>query len=87
MPGWEKVAAVSTAVASAKVVVPGPLLWVQVLVSVPDGLPSSLTVASRVAPPGRVTVWSAPALTNGAWLGVPPLEPSSKAPRSGAAPA
>ena len=88
MPAVLKVAVVSTALGLAKVVMPGPLVWVQVVVTLVVGLPSSVTVASRVAPWGRVMLWSVPALTTGAWLGVPPPpEPDSKAPRSGALPA
>src|SRR6266576_2679381 len=65
------VRSVSMAVAFWKLTVPGPLSSVQLVVVVPGGLgrPSSLTVPSREAAAGRVTVRSAPALTLGAVLG------------------
>ena len=76
-PGAEKLAVVSTAVALAKVTVPGPLTWLHVVLIAPGGLgsPSSVTVPSRVADAGRVIVWSAPAFTEGAWFVSPVLDP------------
>ena len=72
MPAVAKLAVVSTAVGSPKVTVPGPETFVQVVVSRPlGGRPSSVTVPSRLAVAGRVTVASGPALTTGAWLAGP----------------
>ncbi len=70
MPATEKLAVVSTNVALPKVTVPGPLIWVHVVVTTPGGLgkPSSVTVPSSAALAGRAIVWSAPALTTGAWF-------------------
>jgi hypothetical protein len=61
---------VSIAFGSAKVTVPGPETFDQVVVTAPGGLgrPSSVTVPSSVALAGRVIVWSGPALTFGAWF-------------------
>ena len=49
MPGSEKEAEVVVAEASAKVVVPGPLSWLHVVVMAPGeaGRPSSVVVAER----------------------------------------
>ncbi len=71
MPSAEKLAVVSTALASPKVTVPGPLTWLQVVVTAPggSGSPSSVTVPSRAALSGKVIVWSDPAFTLGVWLG------------------
>ena len=70
MPAAEKVAVVSTAFGLPKVTVPGPLTLLQVGVVAPGGLgrPSSVTVPSRLAEAGSVTVWSAPADTEGGAL-------------------
>ena len=61
---------VATAPESAKATVPGPLTWLQVVVTVPGefGNPSSVTVPASIAPFGNVTVWSAPAATAGGSL-------------------
>ncbi len=58
VPSVEKLAVVSTALASPKVTVPGPLTWLQVVVTAPGGFgsPSSLTVPSSVAEAGKVIV-------------------------------
>ena len=66
----EKLTVVSTAAALPNVTVPGPLTRVQVVVTAAGGFgsPSSVTVPSSVATPGKVIVWSGPALTDGAWL-------------------
>ena len=56
-PAALKLAVVSTALVSVKVTVPGPLTRDQVVVSAGGlGSPSSVTVPSRVASPGRVMV-------------------------------
>ena len=47
-------------------VVPGPLTFDQVVVSVPVGKPSSVAVPFSVAEAGNVMVWFDPALTVGA---------------------
>ena len=59
------------AAALPKVTVPGPLVLLQVVVTVPGGLgrPSSVTVPSSVAAAGRTTDWSMPASTPGGWFG------------------
>ena len=49
----------------AKLTVPGPLIWLQE-VSSGAGLPSSLTVPTRVAALGSVILWSTPASAVGA---------------------
>src|SRR6266498_1332758 len=68
-PAVERVTVVSMAWGSAKVAVPGPLTWLQVVVTVPGvGIPSSLTVPSRNRLLGKVTDWSGPALTTGGVL-------------------
>jgi len=66
----EKLALVSTALASAKVTVPGPDTFDQVVVTAPGGFgrPSSVTVPSRLAFEGRLTPWSGQAFTEGASL-------------------
>ena len=66
MSSVEKLAVVSTVLASAKVTVPKPLTFDQVVTSA-DGLgsPSSVTVPSRLAEAGSVIVWSVPAVTFG----------------------
>ena len=58
---------VSTVAALPNVTVPGPLTFVQVVVTAPGGFgrPSSVTVPSSVAVAGKVIVWSGPALTTG----------------------
>ena len=86
MPAAEKLAVVSTALSSAKVAVPGPLTWLQSVVTLPGGVgrPSSVTVASNVASSGRVIVWSAPASTTGAWLmGVVPYSTCNRGAAAG----
>ena len=69
-----------------KVTVPGPETLDQVLVRVlPVGRPSSLEVPDRVEIPGRVMVWSTPALTEGGWFTGAPLDVlmRTNAPNSG----
>ena len=68
MPAAEKLALVSIAFGLAKVTVPGPETFVQVVVTAPGGLgrPSSVTVPSSAAFAGRLIVWSGPAFTFGA---------------------
>ena len=69
MPAMLKVAVVLSALALAKVTVPGPLTLLHDEVTVaPAGLPSSDTLPLSEALAGRVIVWSAPALTTGARL-------------------
>ncbi len=53
VPGAEKVAVVDGLVTLVKVVVPGPLIWVQELVSGSGGL-ASVTDPLSVAPAGSV---------------------------------
>ena len=71
VPALGKVAVVSTAPTSAKTTVPGPLTWLQLVLTAPggSGSPSSITVASRkTLSSGKVIDWSAPSSTIGAWL-------------------
>ncbi len=70
VPAAEKLAVVSTNAALPKVTVPGPPIWVHVVVTVAGGLgkPSSVTVPSSTAFAGSAIVWSTPALTTGAWF-------------------
>ena len=71
VPGVEKLAVVFRELASPNATVPGPLNLVQANDSIPGGIgrPSSRTAPSSDTPAGRVTVWSAPALTTGPWFG------------------
>src|SRR6185295_7965452 len=67
VPGVEKIALVTGLLISLKVTTPGPLNWLQnVLTVAPTGKPSSATVPFRLAVFGRVIVWFGPALTMGA---------------------
>ena len=68
MPAREKLAVVETALGGAKLTVPGPLTLVQLTVSVPEGLPSSLTLPESGATCPREIDWLAPAETAGGWL-------------------
>src|SRR5688572_1839014 len=54
----------------AKVTAPGPLIFVHANDSVPGGvgLPSSVALPTNVPSLGSTTIWSAPALTEGAVL-------------------
>ena len=56
VPEVENVAIVVTALAFAKLTVPGPLNFDQVVCSVPFGKPSSVAVPERFAPAGKVIV-------------------------------
>ena len=56
VPEVEKLAVVLRALMLTKVTVPGPLNFDQVVVSVPDGRPSSVTVPLTFAEDGRVIV-------------------------------
>ena len=73
-PARENVAVVFKAFAFTKATVPGPLTFDHVVVTVAGGAgsPSSLALPARMAPLGRVIVWSAPASTTGAWFVTPP---------------
>ena len=52
-----------------KLTVPGPLILDQLIEALlPRGQPSSATVPLRAAFDGKVMLWSAPALTTGAWF-------------------
>src|SRR3972149_187553 len=64
MPGIGELAVVAPALAAPKVTVPGPLIWLQVVVN-GAGRPSSVTVPLRLALAGRGTDSSFPALTPG----------------------
>src|SRR5215216_1310002 len=67
VPGVEKIALVTGLLISLKVTKPGPLNWLQnVLTMAPAGKPSSLTVPFRLAVLGRVIVRLGPAFTIGA---------------------
>ena len=56
--------------ALVKVTIPWPDTLIQEKIILPGGLgrPSSEAVPEREAPAGRMTVWSRPAFTLGAWL-------------------
>ena len=56
VPEVENVAVVVSALAFAKLTVPGPLNFDQVVCSVPLGKPSSVAVPDRLAPAGNVMV-------------------------------
>jgi hypothetical protein len=56
VPDVEKVARAVSEWTSSNVVVPGPLIWDHVVVSVLLGKPSSVAVAERCAPEGSVIV-------------------------------
>ena len=60
----------STALGLPKDTSPKPLTFDQVTVVAPGGFgrPSSETFPSRLADPGRVTVWPVPAETRGGWF-------------------
>src|SRR6266550_5227962 len=64
VPPTEKVAVVTGAFALPKVVVPGPLTWLQVIVS--DGPSTSTAVPFSAALAGIETLRSSPAFTTGA---------------------
>jgi hypothetical protein len=68
VPLVENDAVVSIADALPNVTVPGPLTIDHVVVSVPAGNPSSVTVPSRFTTAGKVIVWLVPASTTGAWF-------------------
>ena len=68
VPEVEKLAVVLNAFMLPRVTVPGPLDIDHVVVSVPDGRPSSVAVPLRFAEDGNVIVWLEPALTTGAWF-------------------
>ena len=66
VPAVENVAVVLSALAFAKLTVPGPLNFDQVAWRIPLGRPSSVAVPERFAPAGKIIVWGEPALTTGA---------------------
>src|SRR5574338_279085 len=69
VPGVEKIARVTGLLISLKVTRPGPLTWLQNVVTVaPAGKPSSATGPFSAAVLGSVIVWFGPALTIGAAL-------------------
>ena len=72
MPGVEKVAVVSTRLASPNMTVPGPLTLLHTVVTTLGGFgrPSSVTVPSKTAVSGWVIILSNPAYTLGALLPV-----------------
>jgi len=65
VPEVEKLAVVDRALPLPNVTVPGPLDFDQVVVSVPDGKPSSLAEPLKAAEAGSVIAWLEPALTVG----------------------
>ncbi len=69
VPGVEKIAFVTGLLMSLNVTRPGPLNWLQNVVTVePAGKPSSATVPFKLAVFGSVIVWFGPAFTIGAWF-------------------
>ena len=77
VPASEKVAVVFNSLASSKATVPGPLTWLQVVVTSAGGFgsPSSATVpSSKTLLSGRKIVRSDPAFTAGGWLSELPSE-------------
>ena len=69
VPDWLNVTVVTALPSLAKFTLPGPLTLLQpALTELPCGNPSSLTEPFKAADPGKVIVWSRPALTTGGWL-------------------